>query len=479
MEATEFMDEILKNLPLRAPVGRWGIGTAAQYLSGISSSDFGVDEKQWQKHLEEAEKRLTYCDSGFETKAYKDKELVDGAILQFDGVCSTKNKDRDGDVIETKGLALDVRMPLLWQHAQFSPVGKHVSLVSHDEKAWVSNWAIADTELGRDAATLVKFGALRLSIGFKPLELKPLSIEENSAGEKYVTGWHILKAAVVETSLVSVPANADANILRVFEKEFDGICKALPKLKHDAVKHWAKSISDNRPTIVQGVTLETKDTMGGELPAEKHEKCPQCGEMSMDSTGTCTKCGYVHGKSTETETKSIETKDAKDIETKGMSYYPKGCFEKVQHDLDRSARKYLKSKGTIDDDDYGWAWLYVTFTDKAIACLQDGDKTKCYQIGYKVENGTASWDGEPVEVDVEPAVISKALAQKLHTKEFVEKPVTKEVVKEVEKELSFDELRKQFMAKCIANGVEGYKALRQASDLYDSINNSREAAILS
>lgn len=478
MEAeVKFMDEILKHLPLRAPVGRWGIGTASQYLKGINATDFGVDADKWQKHLEESESRLTFCGAEFETKAFSEKELKDGAILEFDGICSTKKKDRDGDVIDSNGLELDHKMPLLWQHAQFSPVGKHLSLIEQSETKWASKWAIADTALGRDAAILVKFGALRLSIGFKPLELEPLSIEDDGVN-KWVTGWHIKRATVVETSLVSVPANADANILRVFEKEFDGICKALPSLKHDAVKHWAKAISDTRPVIVQGVTLETKDTIGGELPAEKMEKCPQCGEMTMDSTGTCTKCGYVHGKSTEAETKAIETKDAKEVESKGMSYYPKGCFEQVQHDLDRTARKYLKSKNAIDEDDYGWAYLYVTFSDKAIACVRDGDKTKCYSMTYKVENGKAEWTGEPTEVDVEPAIISKAMSEKFHTKEFVTKEITKEVEKEVVKELSFDELRKKFMAECIANGNDGFKALRQASDLYESVTYSKEAALL-
>jgi HK97 family phage prohead protease len=474
MEAdTEIMDDILKCLPLRAPVGRWGIGLASQYLAGIKASDFGVDEEKWQKELKDAETRLTYCDSDFETKAFKEEGLTEGAILQFDGICSTKRKDRDGDVIESKGLELDHRMPLLWQHLQIQPVGKHLSLIEQSEKSWSSKWAIADTTLGRDAAILVKFGALRLSIGFKPLEIEPLSIEDDGVN-KWVTGWHIKRAAVVETSLVSVPANADANILRVFEKEFDGICKALPKLKHDMVKHWAKSISDQRPVIVQGADLKTKETMGGELPAEKMEKCPACGEHSMDSTGTCTKCGHVKGKST-----TVETKDAKEVETKGMSYYPKGSYEQIQYDLDRTARKYLKSKSSIDEDEYGWAYLYVTFSDKAIVCVrQDGDKTKCYSINYKVENGTAEWTGDPTEVDVEPAIISKAMAGKFHTKEFVTKEVEKEIVKEVEKELSFDELRKKFVSEAVKNGVEGYKALRQAADLYEAANFAKDAAIL-
>jgi hypothetical protein len=104
----------------------------------------------------------------------------------------------------------------------------------------------------------------------------------------------------METSLVSIPSNVDGSVLRIYEKEFDALCTAYSRneLKHDAVKHWAKAISDKRPVQVQGVTLKdekqvNKDTGGGELPKELPEKCSACGEAKLDLTGTCQACGHV------------------------------------------------------------------------------------------------------------------------------------------------------------------------------------------
>lgn len=466
-------DTIQNSLTTRIAATRWGIGTAAQYLKGLDAAKFGVSAEDWKKELESASKRFTFCHEDFETKGFKDGEAAtEGALLTFDGVCTTKAKDRDGDVVESGGLVIDTKMPLLFSHLQQSPVGKHLSLIEQNEHSWSSHWGIAGTELGKDCAILVKFGALRLSIGFQPTEFEPLAIEKDSAGGQYVKGWHIKRAQVFETSLVAIPANAQANIFATYEKEFSGLCTAFSRdlLKHDAVKHWAKSFYDKRPVQVQGASLKdeqvTKDTMGGEL-VDGMAKCDKCGEMKVDTAGECQACGHQHGK------KSL-TKDITPTETKGLSQYPRGSYEQVQNDLDRSARKYLKSKGKIEDD-YGWTDLYATFTDKAVVCTYKGDgKYDCYSIGYKMVNGVAVFDGEPTEVDIEPAILAKRMSDKIHSKEIVTKEVTVEVVKEVVKEVSFDELRKSFMAKCISNDVDGYKALKEAAALFDAITYSRE-----
>jgi hypothetical protein len=39
-------------------------------------------------------------------------------------------------------------------------------------------------------------------------------------------------------------------------------------------------------------------------------------------------------------------------------------------------------------------------------------------------------------------------------------------------------LRKKFVSEAVKNGVEGYKALRQAADLYEAANFAKDAAIL-
>lgn len=444
----------------------------------ISVAGLCVDKRLWSGGCDDALNHLV-CEVGqsFEIKSFQQTDVsteakMQGSVLVYDAVISTSNKDRDGDIVEASGLSVDANMPLLWQHMQTMPVGMHLGVLSQDANCVKSRFAIADTELGRDAAVLVKLGALRKSIGFMPTEYEPITAFAQDSSGKQVVGWHIRKANVFETSLVSIPANPDANIFRSYEKEFSGLCTAFSRdlLKHDAVKHWAKSFYDKRPVQVQGASLKdeqvTKDTMGGEL-LDDFDVCEGCNEKKVDTTGTCQACGHLHGK------KSL-TKDTTPTETKGLSQYPKGSYEQVQNDLDRSARKYLKSKGKIEDD-YGWTDLYATFTDKAAVCTYKGDgKYDCYSIGYKMVNGVAVFDGEPTEVDIEPAILAKRMSDKIHSKEIVTKEVTVEVVKEVVKEVSFDELRKSFMAKCISNDVDGYKALKEAAALFDAITYSRE-----
>lgn len=417
MEMTE--QTIHESLKVRSLATRWGIGVAQNYLKDFAYGDFGISPEQWQKQLEDAAHRLTYCQDDFEIKDYKEVgSAKDGVLLEYDAVCSSRRKDRDGDVIETGGLVIDLKHPLLWQHLQHSPIGKHVGIVEQGEARWSSKFAIADTALGRDAAVLVKMGALRKSIGFKPTEFKPLAIEKDSHGNEWVNGWHVTKAEVMETSLVSIPSNVDGSVLRIYEKEFDALCTAYSRneLKHDAVKHWAKAISDKRPVQVQGATLKdekqvNKDTGGGELPKELPEKCPDCGEMKLDLTGTCQACGRVKdGKAAEVPVvKEVETR-AIELATKGLSHYPKGSYEQVQDELSRTASKYLKSKADLDE--YWWTNLYATFEKTAVICVYYGEgKSKCYSVGWKETDGIPHFDGDVKEVDVEPAIISKYVEQ--------------------------------------------------------------------
>ena len=478
-EDVEILLQSLSNRPLAT---RWGLSKASEFVAG---KDFGLDGEAWQKELESAARRVTYASDDFVIKSTDGLVAKDGVLLEFDAICSSRRKDRDGDVIETKGLEIDPAHPLLFQHSQNACIGAHKGIIAQTENLWSSKYAIGDTELGRDAAVLVKMGALRVSIGFRPTEFEPLAIVEDASGAKYASGWHIKKAQVMETSLVSVPANSDARVLATYAKELDGLCTAYSRneLKHEAVKHWAKGLYEKRPVQVQGAdmskgmdAIQNKDTMGGELPTEQMGTCPECKENKFDATGTCQACGHIK------DSKSVgglQTKDTEVPATKGLSYHPKGSFEQVQDDLDRSARKYLRSKGVIDEDDYGWTSLYATFTDKAVVAMYEGEgKYKCYSLTYKTENGVAQWTGDATEVDVEPSIISKKFESRLSTKTLEQKEVIKEVTVEATKEHTLDELRKMFVAKAVVSGIEGYKAVKEVAELHEAANYSRAATEL-
>jgi HK97 family phage prohead protease len=381
------VEGIFESLGKRITFGRWGIGTALQYVKTVDAvfaaglanptTAFELTPAVWQKELESAARRLTYCDESsgdtdFITKSVREgADIARGAILEYDCILSTRRKDRDGDIVEPGGMDVDQKMPLLWQHVQSQPIGKHLSVVQQDENRVVCKFAIADIPLGRDAATLVKFGALRKSHGFKPVpgEFEPLEIVKQADGKQVAKGWHIRKSHVMEGSLVSIPANADANVLAVYEKSFDGLCTAFSRdlLHTDAVKHWAKSLYDRRPVVVQGADMKTKTV----------------------------------------------------LETISSYEFP-GSFEFIREHLQRS----LAPMGPVDPRN-DFHYIAATFADTVIYCSRRFDEgsssVKCYRQSYETKDGIPTFTGTPTEITVTPTIMEKLMAD-LQTKGMV--PVT-------------------------------------------------------
>lgn len=171
---------------------------------------------QWSKALKEAESKLTYTNKPMrivrksEAKRNIKQTGTDG-IMRFDAVVTTTMRDRDGDILESSGAKLDTKMPLLWQHMSMAPIGRYIRTLKRAEDEVRARYVIADTELGRDAATLIKLKALRISHGFMPEEFKLLEDEE---------GWHFTKFLIYETSVVSIPSNVQAVITSVSKSKW-------------------------------------------------------------------------------------------------------------------------------------------------------------------------------------------------------------------------------------------------------------------
>jgi len=107
------------------------------------------------------------------------------------------------------------RMPaLLWQHDSSSPIGVYEAMHEDATGLYVKG-RLSDTQLGREAYTLLKDGALSgLSIGFTTRKSKV----DNESGVRTLTDVQLW-----ETSLVTFPANDAARVTGV--KAADG---ALP-----------------------------------------------------------------------------------------------------------------------------------------------------------------------------------------------------------------------------------------------------------
>src|SRR4051794_9848553 len=86
-------------------------------------------------------------------------ESTPGSIMDFACVLSTDREDRDHDILDPAGATIDEKAALLWSHQPDKPCGKYVKILSQNSKQISVQCAIADTELGRDVATLIKLGA--------------------------------------------------------------------------------------------------------------------------------------------------------------------------------------------------------------------------------------------------------------------------------------------------------------------------------
>jgi HK97 family phage major capsid protein/HK97 family phage prohead protease len=141
-------------------------------------------------------------------------KAVEDDLRVIRGIATTPSVDRMGDIIEPLGVTYAASLPLLHQHDARLPVGQ--VMFDPPTKAGISFTAKlakidfpgplkdrVDTAWGEVKAGLVR----GVSIGFRPLEG---GFETMKGGGIRFTGTE-----VIELSLVTIPANADANILTI------------------------------------------------------------------------------------------------------------------------------------------------------------------------------------------------------------------------------------------------------------------------
>ena len=127
------------------------------------------------------------------------------------GIATTPTPDRMGDIVEPLGIQFKNPMPLLWQHRHDQPVGRVKFFPPTDDGIEFEAEVLTfDNPPGLKARTdeaweSVKSGLVAgVSIGFRPIEYEPMR-----SG-----GYRFTKSEVYELSLVTVPAQPDAVILR-------------------------------------------------------------------------------------------------------------------------------------------------------------------------------------------------------------------------------------------------------------------------
>ncbi len=164
------------------------------------------------------------------TKKFACTELVLKSVNEdariFEGIASTPNPDRSGDIVEPKGAQYKLPLPLLWMHNPSKPVGFINEVKVSNDGIHVKGNVHKFDEPGilKDQLDLawhsLKSKLVRgLSIGFTPIE---------AARIKDTFSFHFLKWDWLELSMVTIPANADAGILSIKSADF-AIRRALQK----------------------------------------------------------------------------------------------------------------------------------------------------------------------------------------------------------------------------------------------------------
>ena len=134
-------------------------------------------------------------------------KFAGGGKRKLSGIASTQNVDRAGDIVVTAGGTWETPLPLLWQHDHERPIGWVRNIEARPNGLWIDA-ELADGVGQADTAwDLVQSDLVNgFSIGFRS---KPSDTQDIPGGGKRFNKWQLL-----EVSLVTIPANADARIRR-------------------------------------------------------------------------------------------------------------------------------------------------------------------------------------------------------------------------------------------------------------------------
>lgn len=203
-------------------------------------------------------------------RAYSVLELksVDDEQRMLEGIATTPSPDRLGDIVETDGIEFKIPLPLLYQHNSRQPIGNviaaKVSKAGITIKAKLAPPGIAP--FIDEAWALIKAGLVRgLSIGFRPLEHAYM---DDSDGVRFI------RSEWIELSAVTIPANAEANILTV--KSADALLLAASGTKQGVVR---LDSTVNRPGVT-GSPEKKNMTIAEQITQFENKRASNVARMS-------------------------------------------------------------------------------------------------------------------------------------------------------------------------------------------------------
>jgi hypothetical protein len=409
---------------------RYGIITADRYVRSLQGV-LGIDgcyhrlsrgKTSYDDLLKQASETLVYSNEEMDASDIFSKdedlshatgisglELPKDTLMAFRHCLTSSRKDRDGDVLHSDGARVDPRMLLLWQHVHTMPIGKLVVVEQQNPKKLVVISAIVDmNDLCHDAAVMIDNGMGRFSHGFRAIRFD--KVKEDKEGVDGEGGFDVKEFEIMEESLVSVPANPDAETEEVLLSLVEG-----GKLTSPVMKDYGRGIRSRRPTVVPA-TVEVKVYVNGtEQKGTKNENESRGGagegqgqgeRGQVDDAGASEKADAeatdregVKGEAGNKEVTEKKMEMACDSSTTmGML---SGSWESISYALSNGIGRFLTLVGMgIGEHDY--AWIVATFPDYAIVRVnRQGGMTQHYKVAWELRDDVPTFVGEPEAVQLQ------------------------------------------------------------------------------
>lgn len=201
---------------------------------------------------------------------------VDDESRVITGIATTPTPDRVGDIVEPMGASFAPELPLLWQHRHDQPVGT-VKFGKPTDRGIPFTATIAKiAEEGAlksrvdEAWQSVKARLVRaVSIGFRALEYAFM----DDGGTRFT------KTEIMELSLVTIPANAQATIQSI--KQFDAEAMAATGRKAESANPPGATGSKPKLTIDSGHKEANKmKTIAEQIAAFKSSRDQKSARMT-------------------------------------------------------------------------------------------------------------------------------------------------------------------------------------------------------
>lgn len=161
------------------------------------------------------------------TRAYAlfDVKAFDDSARTFSGMATTPTPDRVGDIIDPLGAKFTNPLPLLWQHDSSQPIGTaNFGKPTKNGIPFTAKIATVDQPIGlksrlEEAWESIKAKLVRgVSIGFRGIEYSLL----DSGGIRFI------ETEIMELSVVTIPANAEATIQTIKQFDIGKVSKDAP-----------------------------------------------------------------------------------------------------------------------------------------------------------------------------------------------------------------------------------------------------------